>query len=309
MSGNAVANDVVETVLALRHASPRASWGATKILAFWPEHIDRPSRATVTRILKDYRRSISHRSRPLRRVGPPAPATAANDVWAIDGKGLWRGTSPLTVLDVHSRFLLALANTPVTTSEVQRITGRLFDEQGLPQRIRCDGGSPFGGNGLAQLSRLALWWIDLGITVEHVAIPQHNGHIERLHRTIEQEASHELSVDEALTSFRETYNDDRPHESLGGRTPREAYKPLPTAPPARFVARYDDERVVKRDGYFKWKGQRLFLSEALSSRTVTFRVLEEQLWLVRYAHMPLALLDERLMKLRPCPRHIFEHFT
>jgi putative transposase len=46
---------------------------------------------------------------------------------------------------------------------------RLFQERGLPQAIRSDNGVPFASpNGLLNLSRLAVWWLRLGITIERI---------------------------------------------------------------------------------------------------------------------------------------------
>jgi hypothetical protein len=227
-------------------------------------------------------------------------------VWAIDGKGLWRGIDPLSVIDVHSRYLLELADVPINTMQVQRVTGRLFDLHGLPRRIRCDGGPPFGSCGVAKLTRLVVWWLDLGIVVEHVSKPQHNGHLERLHRTIEQEASHELSVTEALREFRDTYNEWRPHEMLHGRVPAQVYRPAPLEPTEFIVPRYDDEKRVYGDGTFKWGDQRVFISDALCSRTITFRALEKHLWLIRYLHIPLAVFNDRRRQLQRLPPEIVD---
>lgn len=204
---NAIDGEVIEMILALRDASPRATWGGTKLLQVWARNdieLPAPCRASVTRILHDYQRSAPRRGRNLmpKTSGAPPPAACANDVWAIDAKGLWRGIDPLSVIDVHSRFLLALVDVPITTAHVQRITGKLFDRHGLPRRIRCDGGPPFGGCGVAKLTKLVVWWLDLGIEVEHVGKPQHNGHVERFHGTIEQEASRDLDTGEALRQFR-----------------------------------------------------------------------------------------------------------
>ena len=308
---NATHDDVIEMVLALRDASPRGTWGATKILYLWARNgvkLAPPSRATVTRILRDYQRSAPRRGRYLspRASGLPPPAACSNDVWAIDAKGLWRGIDPLSVVDVHSRYLLELVDVPITTVSVQRITGKLFDMHGLPRRIRCDGGQPFGSCGVAKLTKLVVWWMDLGIVVEHVGKPQHNGHLERLHRTIEQEASRELDLVDALRAFRDTYNDLRPHEMLDGRVPAEVYRPTRVAPTLFSAPRYDDERLVLGDGSFKWGGARIYISDALCSRTITFRALERHLWLVRYLHIPLALFNERTCKLQRLPPGIFE---
>ena len=311
--GNVLSNEVVELILAFRLSSPNQSWAADIILQLWRDNLDvpPPSRASVTRVLQQYDLSHAHRpKRYFRSTRMPSPATCSNDAWAIDGKGLWRGVAPLTVFDVYSRYLFAAEVVPVDIVHVQRVLGRLFDELGLlPRRVRCDGGTPFGGSGFGQLTQLALWLVDLGVVVEHVGKAQHNGHLERLHRTLEQEAPQTMSVARALQQFRGIYNELRPHSKLDGKAPVEVYKPQGVAPRAEIIARYDDERSVRSNGYFKWKGQQLFISEALVSRTVTFRILEEGLWLVRYRHLPIALLDERTMKLRRCPRDVFENFT
>jgi transposase InsO family protein len=89
---------------------------------------------------------------------------------------------------------------------------RLFQERGLPQAIRSDNGVPFASpNGLFNLSRLAVWWLRLGITIERIqpAHPQQNGRHERMHRTLKiQEFNHEC-----------------PHETLQMNCPAEIYKP------------------------------------------------------------------------------------
>jgi hypothetical protein len=49
---------------------------------------------------------------------------------------------------------------------------RAFAAYGLPTRIRSDNRSPFAGSGLVRLSRLAVWWIRLGIIPERIG-PAH----------------------------------------------------------------------------------------------------------------------------------------
>jgi transposase InsO family protein len=49
---------------------------------------------------------------------------------------------------------------------------------------------PFASpNGLFNLSRLAVWWLRLGITIERIqpGHPQQNGRHERMHRTLKSE--------------------------------------------------------------------------------------------------------------------------
>jgi len=60
----------------------------------------------------------------------------------------------------------------------------LFEERGLPQAIRTDNGVPFAPpNGLYNLSKLSVWWLRLGITIERIkpGNTQQNGRHERMH--------------------------------------------------------------------------------------------------------------------------------
>jgi len=44
----------------------------------------------------------------------------------------------------------------------------VFREYGLPKAILSDNGSPFGSPELGRLSRLSLWWIRLGVSIERI---------------------------------------------------------------------------------------------------------------------------------------------
>lgn len=86
---------------------------------------------------------------------------------------------------MHSRYILgvALLNNQ-SDAGVRRALTRIFRRFGLPKVIRVDNGAPFGGNGALGLSRLSVWWLRLGITVEFIrpAHPQDNGAHEQMHR-------------------------------------------------------------------------------------------------------------------------------
>src|SRR5260370_3967997 len=110
---------------------------------------------------------------------------------------------------------------------------RLFQERGLPQAIRSDNGVPFASpNGLFNLSRLAVWWLPLGITIERIqpGHPQQNGRHEPMHPTLKMEAtrpagSNFLQQQAKFDAFVHVFNNDRPHEALDMKCPLEAYKP------------------------------------------------------------------------------------
>ena len=101
------------------------------------------------------------------------------------GDGVW--LYPLTVQDAHSRYLLGCAGHRQVSGPATRATlQKVFREHGLPERLRSDNGSPFASVGAGRLSKLAAWWLKLGIGLERVepAKPQQNGRHERMHRML-----------------------------------------------------------------------------------------------------------------------------
>ena len=110
---------------------------------------------------------------------------------------------------------------------------RLFKERGLPLAIRSDNGVPFASpNGLFNPSRLAVWWLRLGITIERIqpGHPQQNGRHERMHRTLKMEATRPagcnfLQQQAMFDVFVHEFNHERPHEALEMKCPVEVYKP------------------------------------------------------------------------------------
>jgi putative transposase len=74
---------------------------------------------------------------------------------------------------------------------------RAFQDFGLPEAIRTDNGVPFASaQALYGLSKLAVWWLRLGIALERIAPghPEQNGRHERLHLTLKTEATRPASA-------------------------------------------------------------------------------------------------------------------
>jgi len=140
---------------------------------------------------------------------------------------------------------------------------RLFQEYGLPKRIRTDNGVPFATNTLARLSTLSAWWVRLGILPELIEPrrPAQNGRHERMHRTLKAEttrpAAGSLAAQQrTFNVFREEFNHERPREPLDQETPAACYRlspwPMPDGPPPleypdRFKVRY-----VSANGGIPW---------------------------------------------------------
>ena len=100
---------------------------------------------------------------------------------------------PLTVTDHASRYLLTCEALSSTKEDYAfTVFERLFKERGLPANIRSDNGVPFASaHALFNLSKLAVWWLRLGIGIERIkpGHPQQNGRHERMHLTLKKEAT------------------------------------------------------------------------------------------------------------------------
>ena len=104
---------------------------------------------------------------------------------------------PLTISDNLSRFLLgckALEGPRYVPTRCYLES--IFREYGLPDAIRSDNGTPFAGKGLGGLSRLSIWFIQLGIVPERIekGCPQENGRHERMHRTLKSDALDQIAM-------------------------------------------------------------------------------------------------------------------
>jgi putative transposase len=298
-----------ERVVQLRRQHPH--WGPRKLLhrlAMLEPRTAWPAPSTAGEILKRHGLVATRR---VRRRTPAAmqplqTAVQSNDVWATDFKGWFRtqdGTrmDPLTLSDLASRYLLRCQHVRHTTAAaVQPVFVAAFREFGLPAAIRSDNGPPFASVGLGGLSRLAVWWIRLGIRPERIVPghPEQNGQHERLHRTLKQATAKPPCrtwrlQQRAFEAFRQEYNHERPHEALGMQTPASCYTRSPRAfprqlPEVEYPSPYRVRRV-RSNGEIKWRGRLVFLSEALIGEPVGLQEIDNDLWRIEFGPMPLAL--------------------
>lgn len=320
----ATTRDVVEVIVAVRKEHP--TWGPRKLKA-WLEraHPRRrwPACSTIGAILKREGLTAPRRRRTLKpSVWRPArtEANAPNRVWTADFKGEFRLGSgrlcyPLTIVDAHSRYLLACRGMPSTaTSGAVAGFERVFREFGLPDVIRTDNGVPFSTQAAGGLSQLAVWWIRLGIRLERTRPrhPQDNGAHERMHRTLKAEAtkpparSRELQQ-RAFNRFRRIYNEERPHEALDLATPGDRYEPSNRAMPKSLEAlSYPDRfqtRRINRHGQFRWRSRQFFVSETLRGQTVGLDFQDCGDWNIYFGPCLVAVLDEQHGRVRRLGAH------
>jgi len=315
--GRATPEHLVEAIIGLRRERP--TWGARKIIgklckrqpdAAWP------SPSTAGEIL---RRAGLVNGRRLRRRGPPrlgelTTPQHANHVWGVDHKGWVRlgdgsRVEPLTMTDGFSRYLISLSATGGTTQEEAKpLFERAFLDYGLPEAIRSDNGPPFASTGASGLTALSAWWIKLGIRHERIdpGHPQQNGRHERFHLTLLEAMRpaepNRAAQERRFAAFARDYNEERPHEALGQRTPASVYRPSPRKMPERLPEPvYPAEaavRKVRSNGEIKWRGELVAISTALVGEAVAVEETEDAQWLVRFYDVPLGTIDMNKRKLR-----------
>jgi transposase InsO family protein len=308
---------IEEAVLELRQA--HMTWGPKKLKRILER--DQPGRSwpatsTVGEIVKRAGLVVPRKKR--RKTAPYTEplqhAVESNRVWCADFKGWFKsgdGTriDPLTITDACSRYLLrsqAVAKTD--TERVRAIFEAAFREFGLPWWIRTDNGPPFASTAVGGLSRLAVWWMKLGVVPERIKAghPEQNGRHERMHRTLKLDlrpAQDWRGQQLELDRFRHDYNEVRPHEALAMQTPGSVYQPSPRPYQERLPeVEYPDTmlvRAVKAHGHFRWKKHDVFLSEVLWGEQVGLLPVDDGVYTVYFAHVPIALFHERRMRTVP----------
>src|SRR6185312_8562145 len=198
-------------------------------------------------------------------------------------------------------------------ARVQAIFEAAFREYGLPEAIRTDNGPPFAARSLAGLSRLAVWWIKLGIVPERIEAghPEQNGRHERMHLTLQQEtaepaAANRRAQQRAMDRFREEYNHVRPHEALQMQTPADLYQRSPRKFPEKLPeVTYPDTMLVRNvdhTGQFPWNKHAVFVSKVLWGEQIGLLPIDNRRYTVYFAQIPLALFDSEHAHLLPLPK-------
>jgi transposase InsO family protein len=318
--GRATAEPLAAAIVGLRRERP--SWGPRKIIAKLsaqaPEVIW-PSASTAGEILK---RAGLVEGRRLRRRGPARHEALtvpqrANHVWSVDHKGWVRlgdgsRLEPLTMTDGFSRYLISVTATGGTRQdEAKPLFERAFREHGLPETIRSDNGAPFASTGTTGLTALSAWWIKLGVRHERIdpGHPQQNGRHERFHLTLLEAmrpaAANRAAQERRFKAFARDYNEERPHEALGQRTPASLYqrspRPMPRRPPEPTYPAEAAVRKVRSNGEIKWRGDLIHVCSALVGEAVAVEETEDGQWRVRFFDVPIGVIDVEKRKLRRCP--------
>jgi transposase InsO family protein len=146
----------------------------------------------------------------------------------------------LNFLDDHSRFLLSCtAHRKITSPTVVQAFLDAANQHGFPQSSLTDNGLVFTSRMQRGMNSYELLLQSMGIEQKNSRPnhPQTQGKIERFHQTLKKwlaakakpKTLQELQA--LLDQFADVYNNHRPHRSLHGKTPSQAYQARPKAQP------------------------------------------------------------------------------
>jgi putative transposase len=215
-----------------RHAQARRRWGYRRLTVLLRRDGFADNHKRIHRLYQSERLQVKLRRRRKQRLDRggdrPAPPMTPNQRWSMDfvhdRMESGRALRLLTVVDDHTRECPWIeADTSLSGIRVTRILDQLVELRGRPASLLTDNGPEFTGVALEQ------WCHDHD--VRHCFItpgkPTQNAYVESFNGKLRDECLNEnLFVNlsharELIESFRQDYNEVRPHSSLGGLTPAE----------------------------------------------------------------------------------------
>jgi putative transposase len=211
-------------------AREKPRWGYRRLRIVLQQSGEVVNHKRVYRVYREAGLTIGRKTRRrLLRTGSARPAlSGANQEWALDfvhdAAASGRKFRALSVVDPYTRECLALeVATSMGSRQVTRVLERIIGERGMPIAIRCDNGPEFTSR------YFVAWCVERKIELVHIepGKPVQNAHVESFHGKLRDEclnASWFQNLFDArrkITAWREEYNEQRPHSSLGYRTPSE----------------------------------------------------------------------------------------
>jgi putative transposase len=191
-------NDEPLRLRLLEAAREKPRWGYRRLQVVLDQTGEHVNHKRIYRVYREAGLMIRRRARKrLRREGAPRPAlTGPNQEWALDfvhdAAESGRKFRALSVVDPYTRECLALeVDSSMGSRRVTRVLVGIIAERGAPQAIRSDNGPEFTSR------HFLAWCLERKIELVHIepGKPVQNAHVESFH------------------------NEERPHSSLGYRTP------------------------------------------------------------------------------------------
>jgi transposase InsO family protein len=307
-----------QRVIAVRRRFP--DWGARKLrVLLAAEGLGLPA-STIHRILLRHGlvREADRHQHATQRFARATP----NELWQMDFKspiGWDTHVGPLSVLDDCSRYLTTLGATGSTRTElVREQLEETFQRCGVPQAMLMDHGTPWWNTrSPGGITWLGVWLMRQGIRLHWSGFrhPQTQGKVERFHGSLERAVKlRGLAEDRQawLDAYRREYNEVRPHEALGMRTPasvwRKSDRRYEANPPRWEYAAEAEVRRIGSYGHLYVDGIRWDLSRALAGQWVELVRVESRI-LVYYCRTVICELDTEMHRSTAVDRCIPELST
>jgi putative transposase len=246
-------DELVEKLMGLAKEHPR--YGVRRLHALLRRQGEAVNLKRVRRLCVRHGLLLKQKRRRKRRgigAGVPCRAECPNQVWAYDfvedRTEAGRKLRVLTVIDEFTRECVEVeVEHRMNAKFVATTLMRLFRERGVPRFIRSDNGPEFIARFLMRLFAVH------GVAARHIepGSPWQNGLNERFNGSLRDECLnletfHNRDHARALIKlYARSYNERRPHSSLGYQTPRE------------FAAKWRREDQEKKDGCAGGTGARL----------------------------------------------------
>ena len=224
-----------------RHASVRRRWGYCRLLVLLRRDGFADNHKRVHRLYRAEGLQVRQRRRRkqklVRGTERPVAPRRPNERWSLDfvHDRLANGRSLrlLTIHDDYTRECLWIeADTSLSGPRVARVLDCVAELRGQPASLLSDNGPEFAGLALER------WTHDRQVTHRFITPdkPAQNGHIESFNGKPRDECLNEHEfinlphARELIETFREDYNQLRPHSSLGDLSPAEFAAQIARAP-------------------------------------------------------------------------------
>jgi transposase InsO family protein len=241
---NRTAPEVEDLIVALRKELNDIGVDAgPATISYWiarrlPSAATVPSEATIWRVLSRRGFIVAQPAKAPGRRWRSFAAERANECWQMDATGwtLADGAEVeiINTLDDCSR--LATRSLAVTRATLETVWDTISDaasRYGWPERVLTDNGSYFGTTFKDNLRA-----VGVGLGHSRPYHPQTCGKVERFQQTTKkwlgaQDAAATINeLQDQLDTFVDYYNHQRPHRSLGRRTPTNVWDTTPRSGPA-----------------------------------------------------------------------------
>lgn len=309
---HAVPDDIAQKIIEVKRAHP--SFGPKKVVDLLKRHKPNqqwPADSTAGEILK---RAGLVKPRRYKKPYPADPqpfelGTENNRLWSGDYKGQYTMSDgkwcyPLTITDNASRYLIGCTAVTGTSHDLAKPAFEwAFSEYGLPDGLLTDNGPPFASRSAGGLTRLSLWWVQLGIRVHRSkpGTPTQNARHERMHGSMNRAIGQQMRKaslvrqQRLLQEFRHEYNEDRSHESLDRKPPSSMYRPSQREY-SRIIqpAEYTDDQEIRRvrqNGEIKLNGQLIYVSQVLAGQPIGLRQVDNDRVELKYRFHLLGHID------------------